>query len=68
LLVDISKGIKNDLGYTTVQSKSKGEKISAISQSWEKLMTGECSPLAMALSLTIHRLTGSKEATNLLYR
>ena len=32
------------------------------------MVTGECSPLGVALCMTIHRLTGSKEATNLIYR
>ena len=58
----------NAFGYATVSNKAEAEKISAISQSWEKMVKGERSPLGTALSLTIHRITGSKEATTLLNR
>ena len=53
----------NAFGYATVTSRAEAEKISAISQSWEKMVKAERSPLGTALSLTIHRITGSKEAT-----
>ena len=58
----------NAFGYAAVSNRAEAEKISAISQSWEKLVKGERSPLGTALSLTIHRITGSKEATTLLNR
>lgn len=58
----------NPNGYVAAQSKVEAEKLSAISQSWEKVVTGERLPLGTALSLTLHRITGSKEATTLLNR
>ena len=58
----------SEFGYATVASRAEAEKISAISQSWEKMDKAERSPLGTALSLTIHRITGSKEATTLLNR
>ena len=58
----------NTFGYASVSNKAEAEKISAISQSWEKMVKGERSPLGTALSLTIHRIIDSKEATTLLNR
>ena len=58
--------LKNVLRYVTVPRRAEAEKISAVSQSWEKLVTGQQSPLGTALSLTICRITGSKEATTFL--
>ena len=55
-------------GYVVARGKVEAEKLSAISQSWEKMVTGERLPLGTALSLTLHRITGSKEATTLLNR
>ena len=55
----------NANGYVKA-SKVEAEKLSAISQSWEKAITGECLPIGTALSLTLHRITGGKEATTLL--
>lgn len=52
----------------TVPRKVEAEIISAVSQSWEKLVTGQRSLLGTDLSLTIHCITGSKEATTLLNR
>jgi len=52
-------------GYVKA-SKVEAEKLSAISQSWEKVVTGERLPIGTALSLTLHRITGRKEATTLL--
>ena len=49
-------------------NRAEAEKISAISQNWEKMAKSERSPIGTALSLTIHRITGSKEATTLLNR
>ena len=59
--------LKNALGYVAVPRKAEAEKISAVSQSWEKLITGQRSPLGTALSPTIRRITGSKEATTFLW-
>jgi hypothetical protein len=48
---------------------TQAEKISAISQGWESIVvTGELSPVEAALSITMHRLMGSKEATTLVHR
>ena len=58
----------NSFGYASAANKAEAEKISAISKSWEKLITKERTPLGIALSLTVHRITGSKEATTLLNR
>ena len=60
--------LKNVLGYVTVPRKAEAEKISAVSQSWENLVTGQRSPLGTALSLTVRHITGSKEATTFLNR
>ena len=43
------------------------EKVTALSQSWEAMVTGERAPLNIALGLTVHRLTGSKETSKLLH-
>ena len=51
-----------------VVSKKLAKKISAISQSCEKLITKERTPLGIALSLTVLRITGRKEVTTLLNR
>eukprot|EP00794_Sanderia_malayensis_P018600 gene18600-20470_t len=58
---------KNELGYAKTASESQAEKIAAIAECWERLITNERTPTATALSLTLHRVTGSKEATKLLH-
>jgi len=54
-------------GYVKA-TKVEAEKLSAISQSWKKAVTGERLPIGTALSLTLHEITGSKEAMTLLNR
>jgi len=49
-------------GYVKA-NKVEAEKLSAISQSWEKAVTGERLPTGTALSLTLHRITGSFDIT-----
>lgn len=54
--------LTNELGYVTIPRKPEAEKFSAVRQSWENLVTGQ----RTALSLTMYRITGSKDATTLL--
>ena len=39
-----------------------------VAESWERLITNKCTPTTTSLSLTVHRITGSKETTTLLHR
>eukprot|EP00794_Sanderia_malayensis_P016352 gene16352-17996_t len=58
---------KNDFGLVTV-GKSYVQKISAISQSWQGMASNDrAAPLNIALGLTVHRVTGSKETARLLH-
>ena len=41
---------------------------SMVAESWERLITKKNTPTTTSLSLTVHRITGSKEATTLLHR
>lgn len=59
---------KNKNGYADANNHEQVERIAAITQSWESLISKKRSSTATALSLTLHRITGSKEATTLLYR
>ena len=59
---------KNINGYSDANNHEQAEKIAAITQSWESLISKKRSPAATALSLTLHRITGSKKATTLLHR
>jgi hypothetical protein len=58
---------KNEKGYVETCNNQQAEKTAAISQCWEGLINKKNSPTATALSLTLHRITGSKEATSLLH-
>jgi len=62
------KWAMNAFGYVMITNRAEAEKISPLSQSWEKTVKPERSPLGTAPSLTIHRITGSKETTTLLNR
>ena len=42
--------------------------LRSVACDWQSLVTGEKSPKAVALSLVVHRLTGSKETIKLLHR
>ena len=38
-----------------------------VAESWKKLITNKSTPTTISLSLTVHRITGTKEATTLLH-
>lgn len=59
---------KNESGYVVTSSKSLARKVWSVSSDWEALLTHERSTKSTALSLTVHRLTGSKEATTMLHK
>ena len=59
---------KNRFGYVETSSQSQADKLWAICSDWETLITHERSTKSTALSLTLHRLTGSKELAALLHR
>ena len=56
---------KNDHGFVVIPS-SQATKVWSIAGHWQQLLTGDPSPSALALGMVIHRITGSKEAINLL--
>ena len=58
---------KNALGFVAASTGAEAERIWVISSDWESLLSRERPAKSAALNLTIHRLTGSKEAVNLLY-
>ena len=60
--------VKNRNGYVEVNNHQHSEKIAAITQSWEGLVSKKRSPTSTALSLTLHRITGSREAASLLHK
>ena len=57
---------RNGMGYVLTGSKSLARKVWSISSDWETLLTHERSVKSTALSLIIHRLTGSKEVAIML--
>lgn len=57
---------KNDKGYVLTSSKSLVQKIWSIASAWDALFTHQRSVKSTALSLTVHRMTGSKEVTTIL--
>ena len=59
------KRSKDNNGYVKCASVQQAEKIGAITECWECLITGKKTPIATAMSLTLHRVTGSREATTL---
>ena len=58
----------NEYGYARTPSDNESSRIWTISSDWESLITKDRSAKATALSLTVHRLTGSKETTNYIHR
>ena len=59
---------RNKFGFVEMRSKLLSEKIWAISSDWESLVTHERSAKSAAMSLTIHRITGSKEVASLIHK
>ena len=57
----------NKHGYVNTPSVNEANKIWAVSKDWETLLTKEKSAKSVALSLSIHRLTGSKETIKYLH-
>ena len=57
---------KNEKGYVLTSSTSSAQKIWSVASDWESLVTHKRSVKSTALSLTIHRMTGSKEVSKLL--
>ena len=51
-------------GYVKVESKFLADRIWSISSNWESLIKKESSPKAIALSMTVNKITGSKEVAN----
>ena len=46
-------------GYVKAPTIFQAEKMAAISESWEHLLTQKRTPTATAMSLALHRVTGS---------
>ena len=61
------ESIKNDIGLVKME-KIQAQKVTALTQSWEALILCKRMPLNIAQSLTIHRLTGSKDSIKLQHR
>ena len=59
---------RNKFGFVETRSKLLSEKIWAISSDWESLVTHERSAKSAAMSLTIRRITGSKEVASLMHK
>ena len=55
-------------GYVKIESKFLADRIWSISSDWESLMKKQNSPKAIALSMTMNRITGNKEMVNLLHK
>ena len=62
----IPQSPKNDKGYVLITSTSSAQKIWSVASDWESLITHTRSVKSTALSLTVHRMTGSKEVCKLL--
>ena len=58
---------KHSDGYVQAPSSAQAEKISMVAKSWERLINNKHTPTTTLLSLTVHRITGSKEVTTLLH-
>ena len=56
---------KNDHGFAVIPP-SQATKVWSVAGHWHQLLTGDPSTSALALGMVIHRITGSKEAINLL--
>ena len=60
--------LKNENAYVETSSYQQAERVAAVAQCWEGLITKKRSPTAAALILTLHHRTGSKKATSLLHK
>ena len=58
----------NTEGYACPDSEVRATEIWSIASDWQRLIIGGDSPKSIALSMIIHRRTGSKESINLLAR
>ena len=58
---------KHSDGYVQVPSSAQARKTSMVAESWERLITNKHAPATASLSLTVHQITRSKEATSLLH-
>jgi len=56
---------KNGHGFALIPP-SQATNVWSIAGHWQQLLTGDPSPSSLALGMVIHRITGSKEAINLL--
>ena len=54
----------NEHGYTETPSANIANKIWSIASDWQGLITNKDTPQQIMLSLTLHRITGSKESVN----
>ena len=59
---------ENVEGYACPDSELRGLGICYIADAWQRLVIGVDSPQSIALFMVIHRMTGYKEATNILSR
>eukprot|EP00794_Sanderia_malayensis_P016391 gene16391-18028_t len=57
----------NEHGYA-VTSRTKAIKIWSIASDWETLVTSSPSPKLAVMGLVLHRITGNKEAINVLHK
>ena len=57
---------KNNKGYVSTSSSNLAQKVWSVASDWESMITHKRSVKSTALSLTVHRMTGSKEITTLL--
>ena len=59
---------KNEYRYAITHSHLKAIKIWSLASDWESLITRETSPKQAVMGLVIHRMTGSKEVSNMLHK
>ena len=58
----------NEYGYAITHSENIAIKIWSIASDWQALITTIDTPKQMVLSLTLHRITGSKESVNYIHK
>ena len=58
----------NEYGFAVTNSQNISTKIWAIACDWQSLITRKETPKQAMLDLTLHRLTGSKEAVMNLHK
>ena len=58
----------NENGYVEIYSLKQAEKIAAITQRWESMISNFQSPKKTALILALHRIAKRRKGTNLLHR